>query len=604
MLTALRTSTLLAVVLVVVSGCGGTRTGVGNDASADVQTPGTAQPATTRPSDPEPVSPQPSANREAALSRFIAGSIEESKGNHEAAIIEYTRALELDDDASIHYALAKNYLEIDKPAPALRYARNAVARAPKDVEYTSLLAVVYATLRMPDSAATVFEQVLRLSPDNLSAQYALAHLYALASRADEALDMCDRMFEQAGNDPELLSFALGVALDHNLGTRARGYAETLHATDPDEWTTAATLADICLQQGDTARARALYRDQAARHPDATEAVQSASRFFISTGDWRSADTVLLRYFRGDSLEAEAASLTYSMTYPYMDDAEAEPAAERAAALLHQRFPERTDLTLSLAWQRFRLEQYDSVITAARSVIAREPLNAWAHHLLARAFLTQDMYEEAIAPLQSLVDLGKATAEVWSWLGFALGRLGAGERADEALRHALALDPLRMDALSTLALSHDNRQEYARSDSLYEQALALYEAGTIEKDASYYLICNNFAYTLAERRRDLDRAQQLARAAVEQEPENSSYLDTIGWIHFRRGEYDSALARTREAIAVRMRNGDGIGPVLYDHLGDILHAMGRAAEAGDAWRAALREDPTLIPIQEKLHRTRP
>ena len=292
---------------------------------------------------------------------------------------------------------------------------------------------------------------------------------------------------------------------------------------------------------------------------------------------------------------------YVLTYPYIRDTLAIDAEERTVAGLVRRFPASIRCALDLANVRLRRGMYDSTVAAARRVLVIDPFNSYAYTLLARAYLTRDMYEESIAPLQSLIDLGNDDAEIWSWLGFAFDRLGVRERAEHALRRALALDSTRMEALSTLALSLDNRREYARSDSLYERALAMYERGIVPRDASYYLICNNFAYTLAERGRDLDRAQQLARIAVEEEPGNSSYLDTIGWIHFRRGEYDAALARIREAIAVRTGQDAPVGPVLYDHLGDVLAAMGRTAEAAEAWRAALREDPTLTVIQDKLHR---
>lgn len=51
--------------------------------------------------------------------------------------------------------------------------------------------------------------------------------------------------------------------------------------------------------------------------------------------------------------------------------------------------------------------------------------------------------------------------------------------------------------------------------------------------------------------------------------------------------------------MRTAQDASVGPVLYDHLGDVLAAMGRTAEAAEAWRAALREDPTLTVIQDKL-----
>jgi predicted Zn-dependent protease len=558
--------------------------------------PGTTTPAT----DTETIAaPDARPDREAALSSFIAGSLEENKGNHEGAIVEFMRALAHDDDASIHYALAKNYLAIEKPGPALQFARNAVERAPKNLEYLGLLGGLHMSVRQLDSAMLAFEAARALDSTQPQILYMLGSLYSGTQRSAEAAEMFERLIVLAGPELELLVLAADEHAAAGDTARAIQRFEEYRALDPFEEYPIVKLSQLYAATHRMLEARAMKRVVADLHPASYGHVLGAARMHIEAGLWREADTILQRYFASDSLTVEEAASMYVLTYPYIPDTLALEADERTIAGLVHRFPGTTDLTLRLADVRLRRGMYDSTVAVARRVLATEPLNGFAHMLLARAYLMRDMYEESIAPLQSLIDLQKDDADIWSWLGFALDRLGARERAEDALRHALALDSTRMDALSTLALSLDNRREYARSDSLYERALAMYEGGTVPRDASYYLICNNFAYTLAERGRDLERAQQLARIAVEEEPGNSSYLDTIGWIHFHRGEYEAALVRIREAIAVRRAQDAAVGPVLYDHLGDVLAAMGRTAEAAEAWRSALREDPTLTAIQDKL-----
>lgn len=558
-----------------------------------------------RPGTPAPVEQTSSADtrpdREAALSSFIAGSLEESKGNHEGAIVEFTRALAHDDDASIHFALAKSYLAIEKPGPALQYARNAVERAPKNLEYLGLLGGLHMSVQQLDSAVLAFEAARAIDSTQSQILYMLGGLYGETKRHAEAADMFERLIVLAGPEVELIAIAADEHAEAGDTAQAIQRYEDYRALDPFDEYPLVKLSQIYAATHRMDEACAMQRSLAAMHPTSYGHVLSAVRMHIEADLWREADTMLQRYFAADSLTDQEAGSMYVLTYPYMRDTLAFDAEERTLAALVHRFPASNLFVLHLATVRLRRGMYDSTVAATRRVLAVEPLNSLAHLLLARAYLMRDMYEESIAPLQSLIDLRKDDPDIWIWLGFALDRLGVRERAEHALRRALELDSTRMDALSTLALSLDNRREYARSDSLYERALAMYERGTVPRDASYYLICNNFAYTLAERGRDLDRAQQLARTAVEEEPGNSSYLDTIGWIHFRRGEYDAALARISEAIAVRTAQDASVGPVLYDHLGDVLAAMGRTAEAADAWRAALREDPTLSAIQDKLHR---
>jgi Flp pilus assembly protein TadD len=70
--------------------------------------------------------------------------------------------------------------------------------------------------------------------------------------------------------------------------------------------------------------------------------------------------------------------------------------------------------------------------------------------------------------------------------------------------------------------------------------------------------------------DLDEAFDLIIRAVALDPENAAYLDSLGWVHFRRGELEEAERWIRRAIDLGGDAGDG---TLYCHLGEILLSMG-------------------------------
>ena len=96
--------------------------------------------------------------------------------------------------------------------------------------------------------------------------------------------------------------------------------------------------------------------------------------------------------------------------------------------------------------------------------------------------------------------------------------------------------------------------------------------------------NNLGYLLANRGRALDEAVRLVERALVAEPGNPAYLDSLGWAHFRRGDFDEAEKHLLPAAEQLPHNA-----VVQDHLGDALAGQGRWLDAIAAWTQALEGD---------------
>ena len=94
--------------------------------------------------------------------------------------------------------------------------------------------------------------------------------------------------------------------------------------------------------------------------------------------------------------------------------------------------------------------------------------------------------------------------------------------------------------------------------------------------------NDLGYTWVERGEHLDRALEMIRTAVAAEPLNAAYLDSLGWAHYKRGEFDAA----RRYLSRAVRLLDGQDPILYDHLGDAECRLDDLQAAAGHWRKAL------------------
>jgi tetratricopeptide (TPR) repeat protein len=135
-----------------------------------------------------------------------------------------------------------------------------------------------------------------------------------------------------------------------------------------------------------------------------------------------------------------------------------------------------------------------------------------------------------------------------------------------------------DVATQLALS-DLYNDAGRDDEA-EQTLRRYLATTPADSRAL----NHLGYLLADSGRALDEAIRLVERALAAEPGNPSYLDSLGWAHFRRGEFSEAEKYLTPAAEQLPSNS-----VVQDHLGDALAGQGRWLDAIAAWTRALAGD---------------
>jgi tetratricopeptide (TPR) repeat protein len=95
--------------------------------------------------------------------------------------------------------------------------------------------------------------------------------------------------------------------------------------------------------------------------------------------------------------------------------------------------------------------------------------------------------------------------------------------------------------------------------------------------------NYLGYMLADRNVRLDEAFQLIKKAVDQDPNNGAYLDSLGWVYYRQGKFSEA-----EGVLVKAVERAGGDATVHDHLGDVYFKLGKTRDAVTQWQSSLRE----------------
>jgi tetratricopeptide (TPR) repeat protein len=172
------------------------------------------------------------------------------------------------------------------------------------------------------------------------------------------------------------------------------------------------------------------------------------------------------------------------------------------------------------------------------------------------------------------------------IGIAYLQLDDNERSLEYFHRAYSLDSESIDNLTQIGLVHDRMGNHDSSDYYYEEALMI--------DPNDPLANNNYAYSLSDRGKNLEQALEMINIALEAQPENTSFLDTYGWIQYKLGNKEKALEYIEKAAAAEDATAE-----VFEHLGEIYLAKGNEKMAIEAWERGLERFPEDQNLLKKL-----
>lgn len=220
--------------------------------------------------------------------------------------------------------------------------------------------------------------------------------------------------------------------------------------------------------------------------------------------------------------------------------------------------------------------------AAEALVAAQLAEVRSPEMLdyAGAFLEgRGRHAEAEKLFRELLALDRSAPAPWARLARLKRAQGRKTQALELYQQALALAPADLELALEAAPLEAEAGQTAQAIRHYEQVLA----GGVQ-DAG---VMNNLALLYADAGQQLDRALQLAEDARRRLPEVPQVLDTLAWVHHRRGESAQALPLLQQAVQALP---DRASVAL--HLGMVQLATGDAEAGTASLKRALRLDPEL------------
>ncbi len=502
------------------------------------------------------------------------GDLLQTVSKPEAAEQAFRKAIEIDPDREDGYLdLAYLYRVREDSEKGLEVLEELRARhGTLSVRATLLEAALYKDLDRRGEAEAAFLYVLDEYPELRQAQKALLDLYLLDGDLHVAADRLEKVY-QARPWMTWIPAAL-VEIYARLGD-----VEAINRHLKAEEETDAELAEeLRLQAVDQlATRREFDKAMAVLEPMLDESTENYWALFYAGYLYarrQDLDKALEMYARipvtselyPDALESRALTLDEMGR------------VDEAVSLLEsylQEEPDADDVKYTLIGIYSRAKQYRKAMEAIDAILAVRPEEPRA--IVQKAFVLDETgrTDDAVALLKEKIRTRKDHIRFYEALALILADSGKVQEAIGVLQDALKVDP------ENISLRFSLGTYYSRLE-MHDEAIAQMRK-ILELDENNSEALNFIGYTWAELGIRLDDAEVLIKRALELDPNNGYITDSLGWVYFKKQEYERAVTTLERAVQLITRE-----PIIVEHLGDAYLEVGERAKALEAYRRAARE----------------
>ncbi|HSI88128.1 MAG TPA: tetratricopeptide repeat protein [Pyrinomonadaceae bacterium] len=436
--------------------------------------------------------------------------------------------------------LGSALLEAGKVKEAVETFSAIVADSPGNLTAVELLREALDSAEGPaaETAIESLTQAVYANPDNISLVNLLARVYSRAGKDNDA----ERLYTSAVE---------------RLMTSDRAGAADIQVE----------MADMLLLNGDHAAATAAYEKAfAIRGLDEARTLAPDERIFamrvleklITLYKGRNDDAAVEReiararkLFGNEDLFADRQLITYYRESGRRDRALVAVKAARSRA------PDDIGFIRLEATLLTEAGRVDEAVAGIRKLNERVPDAAGSRNTVTIG--SQDEYSNLlfISHLYTVANRSKEAADA----------------ANEAFKLARGTERKQIAQL-TLATAQNRAGDFAAAEATLR--------GVLAQSPGNPIALNNLGYFLIQRGERTEEAKKMIEEAVKVDPTNPSYLDSLGWAHFKLGNLAEAERYLKEAAKF-----DPSSATIQEHLGDVYKAQDKAGQARESWERALR-----------------
>jgi tetratricopeptide (TPR) repeat protein len=502
-----------------------------------------------------------------------------SRGDCRGGTDRYLKAALATNDARISERATSIATDCQQIGASARAARRWQKLDPESAGAAAAVALAATRLYQPQEAGAAILRTHALGGDA-----ALVKLIGEVSDSGGtaiALNTLRPLLESKDVSDHVLAAGVDLALDNFDFTTAHKLADRMLTSEPASGDARAQLARVLTAEGDAVGAIAFAQEAAALDPDTQRFAYADTLLRLDRLDEARQELESLR--TDASVRDEADLRLGKLAYQMGDMTEA---GRRFGALISSQAaaPEAFFYLSSIAEREGRtdlaLEGYSKLAEAGAGLIVRGRA--------ARLLMLRDDRAAAFRLLDELAAKERSEALNVEFAKAALlDDTGHVTEAIALLQLALERFPDHPGVRYQIALTQDKAGLTPASVKSFESLLK-----DRPEDAS---LLNALGYSLADRNQKLPRAESLIRKALVASPDNPAFLDSLGWVLFRRGDIPGALPPLEKAYRIFPDSE------IASHWGELLWVSGKQAEARALWARSLARSPDSKPLRATIER---
>jgi tetratricopeptide (TPR) repeat protein len=540
------------------------------------------------------------------------------------------------DQQDAHRLLANLYLHNLGETQPEKVAKDSLHKAiehfealtrldPTDTDSYITLGRLYRLNNEPSKAEEIFRKALNADPNSRSALVYLAQLYSDQGAYDQAVELLKKIPEgemdvqtrsllglaylQAGDfDNAAATYEKALAQEpENLDVR-RAYAEALLRrgksaeartelqrvlkSDPEDGNSHLRLGQLDRQEGNFDSARKELERAKTLMPDNPEVQYQQVLLEDAVGNDDKAIEILQGLLKqserpeGKYTAAEAhnrAAFLERLGLIYRNQEKYDRALETFRQMLglgDSEAPQGEALII----ETLRLKREpQKALQAADAAVEKYPKDRALISLRATLLAEQGHVDQAIPALQGLLNGSPSDRETYLTIAQVYSEAKRYGEAEDAVRKSLALTPKPEDqefARFMLGSVYERQKKYDLAEEEFKKVLST--------NPSNAAAANYLGYLLADRGVRLEESVQYIQKALQVDPNNGAYLDSLGWAYYKMKRFD--LAQPPLEKAARLVSND---PTILEHLGHVYVGLGKKQQAQEEWERALKEWPTAV-----------
>ena len=465
---------------------------------------------------------------------------------------------------------------------SIEVAREGLKRFPDQVELRVFMAGRCIERREFHVAAQYLEPVYTSDTTHLDVTLKLASILTEISRQRDAIEMLEHAREAfPGSGKISRALALAYATSGRFSEAESEYELYLHRV-PDDYEARFNLAVTYLKQNKIDDAAALFEKLVQEYPKMIEPRFQMATIHTERGDYTNAIEILTPMLDNPIADREARVFIGKLR---LFSGETDEALTYLMDVL-KRYPDDQEAKMYLGLTYAERKEWQAGLDVLSPILDKNPDNVALIEIVAEMMDNNGDLVGGLRLLEKAIQRIPQEPRLYIALAGLYRRHDYREKTVSVLEAASQAIPGDRKLILTLAYAYEELDEWSKAVETAESLLA-----QNQDDAE---LLNFIGYTLADYDKELDRAFRMIEKALNLDPENPAFLDSMGWVYFRLAQYSQAIEYLEKAS--RSMPDDA---VILDHLAQALIAAGRMDDARNALTRALLLDPENPTYQDRL-----